>query len=353
MTMVTLYVASSSPYSGKTLTCIVLGTHWQRQGRRVGYLKPLGLLPVTVEGQVTDEDALFVAGQLGLEDPAARHCPVVLDPSTCHIDARDARQRVREAFTAAARDKDLMLVNGIGDVLTRGSMIGLGGVAVAEMLEAKVLLVTRCDSFLDADEIIAAGRALGERVVGVVLNRVPDRRRDEIEQLVIPCLESQGLTVLGMMPDDPILHSVSVQEIAEAVAGELLCGAEACDELVESFVVGAMGVESALRYFRNTPRKCVITGGDRSDIQLAALETPTQCLILTGGLRPSHTVIARAEQQNTPLLLAAEDTLTVVGIIEEMLGKLRVREQKKVDHALEQFERHVDLARLEALLGIA
>jgi len=351
--MVTVYVASSHPYSGKTLTCIVLGTRWQRQGRRVGYLKPLGLMPVTVEGNVTDEDACFVARQLGLEAPPSRLCPVVLDRSSCHMDFQDARQRVQDAYTAAALDKDLMLVNGIGDVLSRGSMIGLNGVAVAEMLKAKVLLVARCDSFLDADEILAAGRALGDRVVGVVLNRVPDRHRDEIEELVIPCLEARNLTVLGMMPDDPILHSVSVQELAEATAGEILCGAEAAGELVESFVVGAMGVESALRYFRKTPRKCVITGGDRSDIQLAALETPTQCLILTGGLRPSHTVIARAEQQNTPLLLVGEDTLTVVGIIEEMLGKLRVREQKKVDHALKQFEQHVDLARLEALLGIA
>ena len=351
--MVTVYVASSHPYSGKTLTCIVLGTRWQRQGRRIGYLKPLGLMPVTVEGNVTDEDARFVARQLGLEAPPSRLCPVVLDRSSCHMDPREARQRVQDAYTAAARDKDLMLVNGVGDVLSRGSMIGLNGVTVAELLDTKVLLVTRCNSFLDAEDILAAGRALGDRIVGVVLNRVPDCRRDEIEELVIPCLEEQGLTVLGMMPDDPILYSVTVQEIAEATAGELLCAAEAAGELVESFVVGAMGVESALRYFRKTPRKCVITGGDRSDIQLAALETPTKCLILTGGLRPSHTVIARAEQQNTPLLLVGEDTLTVVGIIEEMLGKLRVREQKKVDHALKQFEQHLDLARLEALLGIA
>jgi len=159
--MVTVYVASSHPYSGKTLTCIVLGTRWQRQGRRIGYLKPLGLMPVTVEGNVTDEDARFVARQLGLDAPPSRLCPVVLDQRSCHMDSRDARQRVQDAYTAAALDKDLMLVNGVGDVLSRGSIIGLDGVTVAKLLDAKVLLVTRCDSFLDADDILAAGRALG------------------------------------------------------------------------------------------------------------------------------------------------------------------------------------------------
>ena len=37
-------------------------------------------------------------------------------------------------------------------------------------------------------------------------------------------------------------------------------------------LVGAMSVESALSYFRRKPNKAVITGGDRADIQLAALE---------------------------------------------------------------------------------
>ena len=83
---------------------------------------------------------------------------------------------------------------------------------------------------------------------------------------VIPCLEAAGLTVLGVMPKVPILHSVSVAELAEATEAEFLCGEDEADELVEHFVVGAMGVEQALQYFRRTPRKCVITGGDRSDI---------------------------------------------------------------------------------------
>lgn len=350
--MVTLYVVSSEPYSGKTLACLALGKRWQRQGLRVGYMKPLGSLPVMVGNQVTDEDAQFAAQQLGLKASPADLCPIVLTPETCHLKAEEARARVKEAFAASSAGVDVMLVGGAGSLLSRGAMLGLDGVRVAEMLDAKVLLVGRCGSFLDADSIIASQSALGERLVGVILNLVPPREKERIQESVVTCLEGLGISVLGVLPVDPILHSVSVRELVEATGGELLCGGEAAEELVENFVVGAMGVERALHYFRRTPRKCVITGGDRSDVQLAALETPTRCLILTGALRPRYTVQARAEELGVPVLLVADDTLSTVATIEELLGKLRVREPRKIEHAVRQFEAHLDLKKLDAALGL-
>jgi BioD-like phosphotransacetylase family protein len=350
--MATLYIASSDSYAGKTLTCLALGKRWQRQNRKVGYIKPLGVLPEMLGDQLTDADAHFVAQQLELDVSPAHLCPIVLRPAMCRMDRAEAQQKVREAFAAVSAGVDVMLVNGSGPVLSRGSILGLSGVQTAEMLDAKVLLVGKCESMLDADSIVASHEALGDRLLGVVLNQVPPGERDRIWDEVVPCLEALRVTVLGLMPMDPVLHSVSVRELAEVTGGDLLCGEGALDELVENFVVGAMGVERALRYFRRTPRKCVITGGDRSDIQLAALETPTRCLILTGELRPRHTVLARAEELGVPVLLVSSDTLATVAAIENLLGKLRVREPRKVKHAVEQFEAHVELAKLDAALGL-
>jgi BioD-like phosphotransacetylase family protein len=271
---------------------------------------------------------------------------------TCHMAPEEAKEKVRAAYEAASAGVDVMIVSGTGSVIKRGSMIGFNGVTASTMLDAKVLLVGKCESFRDADSIVAARQALGDRVVGVIVNMVPPRIKEQMWDDVVPCLEKSGLTVLGMMPMDPILHSVSVAELAEATGGEFLCCEEAAGELVENFVVGAMGVEQALQYFRRTPRKCVITGGDRSDIQLAALETPTRCIILTGDLRPSHPVLARAEELGVPVLLVRDDTLMTVTTIEGMLGKLRVREPRKIEHAVEQFKAHLELAKLDEALGL-
>lgn len=351
--MVTVYVGSSETYSGKTLACLVLGIRWQQQGWRVGYMKPLGLLPVGTGSEATDEDAQFVAQQLRLEASPAHLCPILLSEKTCHMKMGEAQGKVQAAFGAASAEADVMLVGGSGSLLSRGSLLGVDGASVAELLDAKVMLVSRCRSFLDADGIIASHRALGDRLVGVILNLVPASQEDRIRDVVVPCLEERGIAVLGVMPLDPVLHSVSVSELVEATGGELLCGAEAAEELVENFVVGAMGADRALQHFRRTPRKCVITGGDRSDVQLAALETPTRCLILTGDLRPQHTVLARAQELGVPVLMVRADTLHTVTTIEEMLGRLRVREPKKIARAVEQFEARLDLAQLDAALGLA
>lgn len=347
--MVTLYVASNEPHAGKTLACVVLGMRWREQGRAVGYFKPIS----PYEGQAADEDAMFVAFQLDLPTIPSQICPVLLTPETVSAGEEPARQRVSAAFAAAAEGKDIALVSGSGAALTRGAMVRLTGKEVAELLDARVLLMAKCTAFSDLDSLLATARALSSRVVGVVLTRLVQKQLSEAQREFVPILEREGLPVFGLLPEDPVLNSVSVREMAEATGATYLACPEAAEELVENLVVGAMNVESALRFFRQTPRKAVITGGDRGDVQLAALETPTKCLVLTGDLRPSHIVLERAMQLGVPVLLVKGDTLSTVATLESLLGNLRLHEPAKARYARAQFEAHVDLPALEAALGLA
>ncbi len=347
--MITVYVASNESYAGKTLTCMVLGKRWRAQGKAVGYFKPIGL--AGGPGEMVDEDARFLAAQLGLSTPPSQLCPVLLGPEYCEHDG-GAWTRIREAFAAASAGKDVMIVGGSGPVLTRGALVGLAGPKMTEVLDAWALLVARFTEFADVDSILEAQRQLGARLLGTIINRVPSNQLELAREQVAPCLEREGARVFGVVPDDPILHSVSVREIAEQTGAKFLAVEEAAEELVEHFVVGAMTVESALRYFRRTPRKCVITGGDRGDIQLAALETPTKCLLLTGDLRPSQAVLNRVAELSIPVLLVKRDTLSTVTTIESMLGAMRLREPKKAQRAMDHYERHVQLDAVDAALGL-
>ena len=91
----------------------------------------------------------------------------------------------------------------------------------------------------------------------------------------------------------------------------MLCAGDKLDQLAEHFSIGAMNVDAALRFFRRVPNKAVITGGDRADIQLAALQTSTRCLILTGDLYPNERILTRAEEMGVPVVLVSQDTSTV------------------------------------------
>ena len=135
------------------------------------------------------------------------------------------------------------------------------------------------------------------------------------------------------------MTGIPVREIVEVLGGEVLSGVDQLDELVESFMIGAMGVDSALRLFQTQSNKAVIAGGDRSDIQLVAMETPTKALILTGNLRPVPIVLNRAADRKVPVILVKQDTMTTVNTIEKVVGRIRLSHPKQLSR-LEELARH-------------
>jgi hypothetical protein len=121
--------------------------------------------------------------------------------------------------------------------------------------------------------------------------------------------------------------------------------------MVESLTVGAMNVNSALEYFRQRQNMAVITGGDRTDLQLAALESSTNCLILTGHTPPQQLILARAEDLEIPILTVDFDTLTTVEIVDRAFGTVRLHENIKVECMQQLIEEHFDVNQLLSKLG--
>jgi len=158
--------------------------------------------------------------------------------------------------------------------------------------------------------------------------------------------------VFGVIPEDPTLGSLTVSEILKMLGGKLLCCEDKLEENVERFSIGAMTAEAALRHFTKIRDKAVITGGDRADIMLAALDTPTKCLVLTGNLYPNDVIISRAQQAGVPVMVVPGDTLETVEMFESMMGRLSIREKVKLDHAIKIMDEYVDYDALFSKLGI-
>jgi BioD-like phosphotransacetylase family protein len=124
------------------------------------------------------------------------------------------------------------------------------------------------------------------------------------------------------------------------------------EELVENLLVGAMNQESALHYFRRRGNKAVITGGDRGDIQLAALETSTKCLILTGNIRPGVQIVGLAEERSVPILLTRWDTMKAVTLVEDFFGGTRFHQKKKMIRFQQLLDEHLAFERLCEAIGL-
>ena len=101
-----------------------------------------------------------------------------------------------------------------------------------------------------------------------------------------------------------------------------------------------------LKFFRRKVNKAVITGGDRADVQLAALETPTKCLILTGNFQPSSVVQGRAEELGVPMVLVTYDTLTAVEKVGEIIRHVKFHEVKKIDKIVDVVRDYINVEKL-------
>jgi uncharacterized protein len=350
-----LFIGSTAGNSGKSLLTVGLGLALKESGYKVGYLKPLGKLPTTVEGRVVDADAQFIKSVLQLAEPLDQICPVVLTQDLFTRGLRgevaELRPRIQKAFEAVSAGKDLVIIGGAGS-LSDGAFLGISGTRIAKEFRAPVLLIDPYTNEVCLDCIMTAKEALGDHLMGVVLNRVPPQSLPEVEQMVVPFLVGKGIEVLGVLPLDRVLDAVTVRQMVEILDGKVLCGQERLDEFVERFSVGAMDVDAALGYFRKLPNKAVITGGHRADIQLAALETSTKCLVLTGDQMPNDIIIARARELGVPIIMVHHDTLATVEKLESVLGRIRIREDRKVQRARELLRDRLNVRRIIEKVGL-
>jgi len=241
---------------------------------------------------------------------------------------------------------DLVILEAAGS-LSEGLLYGLSLVQLAQTLDAPVVLVQLWHDSRSVDDLLEAQQELGSHLVGIVLNAVNPDDVPRLEREVSPALERLGLPVFGVMPRSPLLRSVTVAELARRLQAEVVCCGDRLDLLVETLSIGAMNVNSAMEFFRRRRNMAVVTGADRTDIQLAALEASTQCLILTGVGDPLPPLVGRAEELEVPLLRVEQDTLTTVEVIEQAFGHVRLHEAVKATYAFRLVEQH---CRFEPLL---
>jgi len=353
--MVCLYLSTEVGLSGLHTICIGLALYFKESGLKVGYIKPLGYRYHEVEGKVADEDAIFMREILDLQEDLEDLSPVMLTPQLVRQGLTggvgDLPGKVEEAFMRAGRGKDLVLAQGAFSS-RQGQFLNLSAYRVARILDSQVIMVERFDDAFLADNILEARHHYGDRLAGVIFNIVPENRRSFLEELLAPYLEKQGIPVLGIVPEDRKLRSINVGDLARLIEGRVLCAEDHLDNMVEDVLVGAMSAEHALNIFRRRHNICVVTGGDRSNIQLAAIESNARCLILTGNLYPSSVILGKADESGVPVILVSADTFTTAERVEMIVRSARTHEEVKLRRLEELLACCIDFQRLYDLAGI-
>jgi BioD-like phosphotransacetylase family protein len=317
-------------------------------------MKPKGTRLESAVGKTRDQDPMLARELLDLDAAMHEMEPIVYSPTFVQEairgreDPAALRERITENFEMLAEDCDLMVVEGGGKLWT-GGIVDLTDADVAALLDADVILTSHYRDPLDLDDLLAAADTLGESLAGVLFNAVENANFDGLTDDAIPFLDGRGIETLGALPRDRTLAGLNVAELADGIGATMLTDDAPTDGLVERFAVGAMGSNAALEQFRRTRNAAVITGGDRSDIQTTALEASgVECLVLTGGYRPSSAVIGKAEDAGVPVLLVQSDTRTTIDRVEATLRSGRTRSPEAIDRMTELLRDAVDV---DALVG--
>ena len=294
-----LYITATEEGAGKTAICAGIAINLLNAGKKVGYLKP--------QGAESDGDTDFMRKIPGLE--------------------------IISKATNPLKGRDIVLVE-----TTTGKQTG----DTAKEMKAKVIAVEDYTGQILKNSKIY--KEFGESFLGVIINKVPQSQLKRVKEEAVEKYGAGGIKVLGIIPENKTLLAMTVGELTECIQGKIVNNADKSGELVENYMLGAMVVDSGLDYFGRKKNKAAVVRHDRLDMQLAALETPTSCLVLSGSHKaPFYNVLNKAESRGIPSIMTETNINDIVISIEKALTKTSLDQEKKLTKLAEIVKQNLDV----------
>ncbi len=348
--MKSLIVASTRESAGKTSMLVGLA---RVLDRRFGYIKPLGDRFLYRKKRLWDYDAALFARLLGLEQEPET-MSIGFDHSKLRFmyDRASMFEELKRGVTTAGRGRDAVLIE-CGRDLSYGASVCLDPLTISQETGYPVVIVVSGAEDQIADDVAFVNRFVSANeatVAGIIVNKVV--HVEDFKEVHLPEITALGVEVLGVVPYDKELTTMTVSLLADRLFARVVAGEEGLGHIVRSVAVGAMSVAAAMAEEKmRAPEKLVITSGDRSDMILAAIDAGgTSAVVLTNSILPPAQVMSKASEKGIPLLLVPGDTYTVAMQVERIEPLLTPDEPRKAARIEELTSKHVDTKAIGALL---
>lgn len=340
-----LIVASMRKSAGKTSTVVGLASV---MNKKVGYMKPFGERMLYRKKRLWDYDSALISGIFGLKDDPV-DMSIGFDHSKLRYmyDENETKKKLVEMAENIGRDKDLLFVEG-GRDLSYGISIFLDSVSVAKALESPLLIVVSGDEDSILDDLVFLKRHVDlkqVKVQGILINKVPNM--EDFQSTHLPAIQKLGLKIIGVLPYQSELTYFTVQYLSDRLFAKVITGERGLRRIVKNILIGAWSANVFLQdpVFKKE-NKLVITGGDRTDMILASLESDTSGIILTNNILPPSNIISKASEKNIPLLMVFSDTYQTSKQIEGVEPLLTKDDAEKIDLLKQLFQKHVKVGEI-------
>ena len=323
--MSVLIVASDQDGVGKTAAVLGLAELGRRRGADAFAAKPFA----SGEG---DPDPSAIAR---VSTPSLAASAPVSAVSESAPSGDDWRSALR-ALGAAADGGEV--------VLEAPASLGIAGVsAAADALDARALALAGYRRGLDGADFSGWRDALGDRFAGVLVNGVTRYLGSEAKARLAPSLSAAGVRCVGMIPEDRLMLSATVEEVRAALGGRYIMEEGDVHKPLERFQVGVMSLDPGRLRFGLYENNAVVVRGDRPDIQMSALDSSIACLILTCGIDPIEYVLYEAREEETPVMSVETDTLTTMAALNGATAAASAATPLKAARFADLLESHADL----------
>jgi|TARA_B110000116_G_C16743603_1_gene539755 BioD-like phosphotransacetylase family protein len=148
-------------------------------------------------------------------------------------------------------------------------------------------------------------------LAGVVINGVPKNRLHYAQTILKENLITDNIPILAILPQDSELNARTFDEIITFLQGNIIAFEDNVGELIDTIMLGALALDGGIYYYGQSKKKIVITRWDRPDLQMPALVTGCQGLILTGGQGPIPYVLDRINKLKVPVAIVQEGTVAI------------------------------------------
>ncbi len=306
--MAVIIVVSADARVGKTALCAALA-RCLAPAKKVGYLRA---------GE-NAADGLFMGKLLSLAEGTATNF---------------APGNLETAYKTASSGKDSVIIEATADSQLSAELARLAASQSARIILVEAWNAPHPESY----------KAFAAQLLGVIVNKVPKHDLAKAKETEAARLGASGVSLLGVVPEDRSLLAPSVADIAAGIKASILNNPEKSGRLVENVMLGALSIDSGLPYYNRKAAKAAVLHIDRPDMQLAALETDTVCLVLGGSKKaPIHSVAFKAENKGVPILQSEKSVPDIVKDIETILDKSQFHHEEKLALLSDLFEKNIGL----------
>ncbi|PIB37385.1 phosphate acetyltransferase [Reichenbachiella sp. 5M10] len=356
-----VFISTIEPNSGKSLISLGLMELLLRKSDKIGYFRPI----IKAKPNRKDSHTDLILSYFNLTQTYEDTYVFSSEEVNTMLGSGQMEQvidKIIDQYKKIEKDFDFILVEGTDFVGENIAFEFELNAAIAKNLGSPVLIVSSGQDKTPTDATSTLKYALDSfeveecEVIGAIINRVKEEEHDAFKTVLKKKLGGTGKNKeLAVIPNNILLSSPSVAEVAEQLNAKILFGEDIIHQKsVYRYSVAGMTLANYLTFI--TENCAVIASADRAEIIMGSLQAHLSdtypnisALILTGGFDLPESIYKLLKGLNTsvPILKVSPNTFQTAIHLNDVKSNLSVKNPDKIKLALKYFNDQIDATNLE------